>query len=225
MKQAVIIYGAPGSGKGTQADLLARKFQFIHFDTGKYVESMFFDKEMMKRSDVKREKKNFDTGKLCTPEWILKIISEATTRIAKSGMNIVYSGSPRTFYEAFGDKKHVGLLKLLEGLYGKKNITIIKLDVGSKSSMRRNSARVICSVCGLPRLAHSTSTRCVFCDGHFRKRTLDDPSVIKVRLLEYKNRTFPIIARAKKAGYKIKKVNGEPLPYKVFESVTKTLGF
>ena len=40
MKKTIIIYGPPGSGKGTQAELLARKFPLIHFDTGRYIESI-----------------------------------------------------------------------------------------------------------------------------------------------------------------------------------------
>jgi len=40
MKKVVIIFGPPGSGKGTQAELLARKFNFVHFDTGRYEENL-----------------------------------------------------------------------------------------------------------------------------------------------------------------------------------------
>lgn len=57
-----------------------------------------------------------------------------------------------------------------------------------------------------------------------RKRTLDKPEVIKVRLKEYRERTYPIVAKAKKLGIKAYDFNGEPLPYKVFRKVVKSLG-
>ena len=43
MNKAIIIYGLPGSGKGTQANLLADKLGLIHFDTGKYLERIVHD--------------------------------------------------------------------------------------------------------------------------------------------------------------------------------------
>lgn len=238
MSKAVIIYGPPGAGKGTQADLLVRKFGFIHFDTGRYLEGLFRDVVAVKSSKIlQKEKKNFDEGDLCTPTWVLKIVSDATKKIVRSGFSIVYSGSPRTLFEAFGDppaltssrrsragKENKGLMQVLYELYGKKNITVIKLEVRPWYSLKRNSERYICSVCGLPRLAGVKTTRCVFCAGQLRRRILDDPKIIKERLEEYKRRTYPVILEMKKKGYCIKKINGEPLPYKVSENIVRVLG-
>ncbi|MGC9611007.1 MAG: nucleoside monophosphate kinase [Minisyncoccia bacterium] len=222
-KQAVIIYGPPGSGKGTQAELLARKYNFIHFDTGRYGESILYAPGALKDPILRRERKNFDTGVLFTPSWTLRMVSDATRRIAAAGWNIVYSGSPRTAFEAFGDKKQKGLTALLSKLYGKRNVKIIFLQIRGGTTLKRNGARFVCSVCGLPKLARSKESRCAFCSGLLRERSLDDPKVISVRLKEYENRTFPIISKMKKRGFKVVRVNGEPLPYKVFESVKKTL--
>lgn len=224
-KLAVIIYGPPGAGKGTQADLLVRKSGFIHFDTGRYLEGLFRDADAVRSSKIlQREKKFFDEGDLCTPSWVLKIVSGATKKIARSGFSVVYSGSPRTLFEAFGDGRNIGLMRTLEGLYGKKNITVVKLEVRPKYSLKRNSERYICSVCGLPRLAGVKTARCIFCAGQLRRRTLDDPNVIKERLIEYAKRTYPVLSEMKKHKFRVKKINGEPLPYKVSESITKVLG-
>lgn len=223
-KQAVIIYGPPGSGKGTQAELLAKKFNFIHFDTGRYVENLIHSKEAEKDPILKREQKLFDSGILMTPSVVLKIVSSATNQIAKSGANIVYSGSPRTLYEAFGEKNN-GLIQILEKLYGKKNIAVVKLKVQEKTSLFRNSNRLICSVCGLPALAKLGIKICSFCAGPLRKRTLDKPEVIKVRLKEYRGRTYPILAGLKKMKFRILEVNGEEEPYKVFQKIADKLNF
>ena len=47
-KIAIILYGPPGSGKGTQANLLADKLGLIHFDTGKFLESIWYDPKRQK---------------------------------------------------------------------------------------------------------------------------------------------------------------------------------
>jgi adenylate kinase len=222
-KQAVIIYGPPGSGKGTQAELLARKYSFIHFDTGRYGEALLYAPGALKDPILRRERKHFDSGVLFTPSWVLQMVSDATNRIAKAGWSIVYSGSPRTMFEAFGNKKQGGLIEVLRKIYGKNNVKVIQLLVSGKASLDRNSHRLVCSVCGLPLLGNAKIKMCTFCAGKMRTRSLDKPEVIKVRLKEYHDRTYPIIAEMKKKKLKVFPVNGEPLPFKVFESVKKAL--
>jgi len=222
-KKAVIIYGPPGAGKGTQAELLVRNFNFIHFDSGRYIEQLVHSPAADYDPILKREKINFDSGKLCTPSWVLAVIKTKTKQMAKSGYNIVYSGSPRTVYEAFGDKKTKGLFEILIKIFGKENVFVIQLSVPPSVSMSRNKVRRICSVCSLPAMKGNLLSRCLFCGGLMRTRTLDKPSVIKVRLKEYRERTFPILKRAKKLGIRIFKINGVDLPYKIHQQIVKKL--
>lgn len=221
IKKAFIIYGPPGSGKGTQAELLSKKLHLIHFDTGRYIEDLVHSKEAEKDEILRREKKLFDSGILCTPSWVLETVRNASNKIAQSDYGIVFSGSPRTIFEAFGDGANQGLMRALENLYGKKNIIVIKISVPDSESMKRNSRRLICSVCGLPILAKSKIKICAFCGGKTRKRTLDDPSIIKVRLKEYAERTFPIIDGLKKDKYQIIDINGMQEPYNVLGEILK----
>lgn len=223
-KQAVIIYGPPGSGKGTQAELLARKYNFIHFDTGRYGESLVYAPGALKDPVLRRERKNFDAGRLFTPSWILGIVKDAVQRIARTGFGVIFSGSPRTLFEALGDKSHQGLLATLKRLYSRKNITILKLSIREGTTLKRNSRRFVCSICGLPVLARAKTKQCAFCAGPLRKRSLDNPKIIKVRIKEYRDRTYPILARAKKLGLKLIQINGEPSPYKVHQEILRKLG-
>src|SRR3989344_5922357 len=110
MKKVIIVYGPPGAGKWTQANLLAGKLGLIHFDTGKYLEQTVHDPENQNNPEIKKEKEIFDSGKLLTPSFVLKIISQKTKEVSKSSFGIVFSGSPRTLYEAFGDEKNQGLI-------------------------------------------------------------------------------------------------------------------
>lgn len=223
-KRAIIIYGPPGAGKGTQANLLACKDEYVHFDTGKYLEEVVHDPAHKKNKIIQRERKLFDGGKLMTPAFVLKVVRDKTTEIAKAGFHIVYSGSPRTMFETFGDARNEGLIAHLGKLYGKKNIHVVYLDVHAGSSVTRNANRKLCALCGFAMIYSKETAGMQTCPLHgekLRTRTLDKPTVIKVRLKEFKERTFPILAALKKRGYKIKKINGEPLPYKVHENVLR----
>lgn len=224
--KVIILYGPPGSGKGTIAALLAKNLDFIHFDTGQYIERSFlYNPKYRKDKIVQQQRKFFETGKLFTPSWTLGIVSRASKKIAAVGWNIVFSGSPRTIFEAFGDRKQIGLMKILEKLYGRKNIFIFELKTSAKTSIKRNSNRVICSICGQPSLFLYTGKLpcCAVCAGPFKKRTLDNPKIIKTRLIEYQRRTQPIFQGLKKSGYKITGLDGEPAPYKVFQKIIQKI--
>jgi len=226
MKRVIIIYGPPGAGKGTQANLLAGKLGLIHFDTGKYLEQLLHDSELQKNPEIKMARKIFDSGALVTPSFVLKVTSKKTKEIAKAGWGIVFSGSPRTVFEAFGNQKNEGLIPIFENLYGKKNIVPILLKIDPKISILRNAHRLVCSVCGTAILysdvKHQHKT-CPLCGGKLYRRVVDNPKVFKTRIKEYEVRTAPILAGLKKRGYKITEVDGRPLPYKVFDSILKKL--
>src|SRR3989344_729575 len=223
-KSAIIIYGPPGSGKGTQANLIeARLPMAIHFDTGKVLEGVVYDKAKQSDPVIRRERKNFETGKLMTPAWVFKVVKAKTEETARGGFTIVYSGSPRTLPEARG------LLPVLIRHYGKKNIYPVVLTVSPATSVERNSKRMLCSVCGMTILNTilPPGTRlksCVFCGASFRRRTLDNPEVIKVRLKEYHERTEPIFGYLSGQGVGGIKVDGVPAPYKAFSNILKKIG-
>ena len=222
---AIIIIGPPGSGKGTQAELLAKNSGLIHLDTGVYLEQVVYNSQFKNNKKIQRERKLFETGKLLTPSWVLEIVSQKIKELAKAKVGVVLSGSPRTLYEVIGDKNHLGVIKILEINYGKKNIFIFELKIPSIVSIKRNSGRLLCSVCGIPILSQASknsSKNCPFCGGKLRKRVLDKPEIIKIRLKEYESRTKPIIEELKKRNYKIAAINGTPLPYKVHK---KIIGF
>lgn len=220
MKVAVIIYGPPGSGKGTQANLLANFFGLIHFDTGKYLESVVHDPKNSKNPDIQKERYHFDIGILVTPSFTLKIVKSKVKKIAKSDYGIVFSGSPRTLFEA------KGLIPMVECIYGKKNIIPFVLKISESTSIRRNSSRLVCELCEntiiktlLPKKFNLRA--CPVCGSKLRRRTLDNPKVIKVRLREYRERTKPIFAFLEKRGYVLHKINGEKSPKKVLRDIRR----
>ena len=204
-KWTVILIGPPGSGKGTQADLLAEKFGLFHLESSKIIE------EKLKKADpddwvLQNEKRLWESGTLNTPELVLQWIQEKIKEVAGRGRGIVFSGSPRTVFEAEGE------MPLLEELYGKENIKIFNLDLSEGESIKRNSKRRICggfrhSIPNFPEFENIT--KCPKDGSEIVTRTLDNPKTIKIRYQEYLKRTIPLIDILKYKNYRITKVNGE----------------
>ena len=214
-KIAVIIYGPPGSGKGTQANLLADKLGLIHFDTGKFLEAAVHDSARQKEKTIRKERKLFDEVILMSPSFVLREVKKEV--IGMNCVGLVFSGSPRTVYEAGG------LYPILEKLYGRKNIFIFVLKAPAEFSLSRNSSRLVCRACGYTLLSKYypkvKPKCCPVCGGPFYRRTLDKPEVIKTRLEEYRKRTKPVIAIARKRGHRVHEIDARPAPYKVFEKI------
>ena len=225
-KKAIVIFGYPGSGKSTQAVLLAEKFGLYHFNTGKFVENLVHDPKLASHPDIQREKKLFDTGKLMDSDFILSHTGRRVKELAAGGESLVFSGSPRAMYDAFGDTKHHGIIQILEKLYGKNNIFFLLLKVTQKEALARNTKRLICSVCQNPLLGAAqnlTITQCPFCGGKLYKRTLDDPKTILVRFKEYEEKTAPIVRELRARKFVVHEVPANAMPYRVFSRIVALL--
>jgi len=227
-KLVIILLGPPGSGKGTQAELLSEKLSLYVLETSKIIEGAFtgakkgdFIRTKEKKYFLWKEKKLWETGILCSPPFVSCLVNQKIKELYQVGENLVMAGSPRTLYEG----KEV--MPLMEKLYGKKNIKVILIEVSAKESIFRNSHRRICELMRHPILYSTETKNLKICplDGSklIRRKGLDDPETIKIRLKEYKERTLPLIGYFKKRGLKVKKVNGQDSVAKVFERILKAL--
>lgn len=218
MRKALILMGPPGAGKGTQADILAFRFGLIHFDTGRYLEALYREKRMPLKI-----RKEFEKGLLVDSAWNLKVFREQIQKIANTGFGIVFSGSPRVVFEAFGDKKNKGIMDVLVQAYGKNNILIFELNIPPPVTIARNSQRKICSVCWKPHLLGHSLRSCPFCGGKLIRRVQDRPSIIKRRLKEYDERTKPVLKMLRAKRFKVIKIDGTPKASAVFEKIARYL--
>lgn len=226
MKKALIIMGPPGSGKGTQANLLAEKYGIFHLDTGRFLESLVHNPDYQNDEEVVRQRENFDTGKLLDPAFFLKHVTKQIHLISQGGGGIVFSGSPRTHQEAFeGSPTDPALMDTLTQQYGKENILIFSLRVPDEVSLERNSSRTLCSVCKTPLLGalHLSLTQCPFCGGELYVRTLDKPEIIKDRLVEYHKNTEPVIQELEEQGYRVTHVDATPMPYVIYKTILSSI--
>ncbi|HDY72740.1 MAG TPA: hypothetical protein ENH90_01115 [bacterium] len=226
-KKIIIILGAPGAGKGTQAELLSEKLGFYHLETSKVIRKKLTDVKKddfeivgEKKYSLLEEKNKKDSGLLMSPPLITFWIKERTRSLLKEEQGIIMNGSPRTLYE--GEE----LIPFLKNICGTNNIQVISIDLSEKESLFRNSHRKTCELIYHTMIYNKETeklTKCPFDGSKLVIRKDDHPKIIKVRLKQYKDRTSPLIEFFKEEELKISKINGSPAPAVVFESILKAL--
>ncbi|MEI7816887.1 MAG: adenylate kinase [Desulfuromonadales bacterium] len=177
----VILFGPPGSGKGTQAKFIVDRFAIPQISTGD-----------MLRSAVKANsplgvmaKEIMDSGGLVSDEIVLGLVSERVTLDdCKNGF--ILDGFPRTIPQADS------LISLLNGI-GKKIDHVISLSVDNSELVVRLSGRRTCSVCGKGfHLAYEKPVKEGFCDSCNNvlvQREDDSELTVLNRLQVYENQT------------------------------------
>ena len=219
--------GPPGSGKGTQAELLAEKFNLYHLETSEIIEKNLAN---IKKTDFVKiggkkyflwgEKKLRQSGKLMSPPLIFFWIKEKVKTIVEEKKGIVFSGSFKTLYEA--EK----LSSFLKKIYGTSNIKVILIKQRPEVSIWRNTKRKICELMRHS-ILYSEETaklkKCPFDGSKLVHREDSNPKVIIGKLKEFKERTLPVIDYFRKQGLKIKEVNGEQSVANVFKDVLKVI--
>ncbi len=227
-KSIIILLGPPGSGKGTQASILADKLGFYYFETSKIIEEKVMnaaknDIEVVngKEYSLLEEKQFWQKGLLCSPPLVAFWVKERIRELAGQGKSIIFAGSPRTLPEA------KEIMPLIAQFYGKENIKIILFKLEPEQSIFRNSHRRICELFRHPILFNKETEKLTKCplDGSklIKRKKLDNPETIKIRLKQYEERTLPLIAYLQDNGYKIDNIDASATPAVIFENLFKSI--
>ncbi|OGN03992.1 MAG: hypothetical protein A2746_00375 [Candidatus Yanofskybacteria bacterium RIFCSPHIGHO2_01_FULL_44_22] len=220
-KKIIILVGPPGSGKGTQAEMLADKFGLFNFETSKIIEEKFKNADPSDEV-IATEKENWKLGKLVTPELVFEWIIDRVKELASEGKGIVFSGSPRTLFEVENE------LPIFEELYGRENIRAVNIKLTEGESVKRNSKRRICEKNRhpIPNFSEFENiTKCPKDDSPVITRLLDNAETIKIRYQTYLKETEPVPAFLREKGYNVLEINGEQSIEKVFEDILKQLDY
>src|SRR3989344_6222006 len=205
---ALFIFGPPGSGKSTQAELVAREFGAAHLDTGGLLRSILNDPSRQSDPKIQQEKVKHEVdGQLNDSVWGAGLIIEEARKLSEAGSSIVFSGAMRTIFEAEIE------MPVLKDLYGAR-IFYLTLEIHEDTTMFRNSHRRICSSCA-KMYAWSPETKnlqfCTACGGPLATRTDDKPEVIKRRMQVYHQRTAPLFTYLQSQGITAIAIDGEPV--------------
>ena len=211
----IVMLGAPGAGKGTQAKMIAEKYSIPHISTGD-----IFRANIKEGTPLGLEAKSYmDQGKLVPDELTVKILLD---RVAKDDCKngYVLDGFPRTIPQA----------NVLKEALEKQNDKIdyaINVDVPDENIVRRMSGRRACVTCGatyhIEHVPPKTEGVCDKCGSELILRDDDKPETVLNRLKIYHEQTQPLIDFYNNEGI-LKEVDGTIDVKDVFANIVSILG-
>ena len=211
----IILLGAPGAGKGTQAAIICERLNIPTISTGNIIRAALKSGTEMGL----KAKSYMDQGKLVPDEVVIGIIKE---RLAEDDCQngFVLDGFPRTIPQA------EALDKALEAK-GQKMDYAIEVDVPDENIVKRMGGRRACVGCGatyhLVYAAPKKDGICDVCGGELILRDDDKPETVEKRLHVYHDQTQPLIDYYTKAGI-LKSVDGTVDMEDVFGAIVSILG-
>lgn len=210
----LVFIGPQGSGKGTQAALLARKHHLLHIEMGELLRALRHKKNP--RPFEKKVASVIDKGKLVPSSWVVRLVDERLPKIPRT-RGIIFDGSARRLREA---KALIQTLKQHDRI-----IThVVYLDITKREAIKRLTKRWICVrqhhilIMGMD--VHRPTDRCPRCGSGIRQREDDTPRFILKRLATFHRETAPVATFFQKRGLLIR-INGERPVRTVFADVEK----
>ncbi|MFQ6072589.1 MAG: adenylate kinase [Methanosarcinales archaeon] len=206
----IVLLGPPGSGKGTQAEKINKKYNIPHISTGDILRE-----NIKKNTELGRLAKSYmDKGELVPDSLLIDLIKE---RLNQSDclQGYILDGYPRTIPQASALEK-----------INKKLDIVLNISVSDEELIKRLSGRRICKQCGAsyhiifnPPIKNGI---CDLCGGDLYQRDDDSEVAIKNRLKVYKKQTQPLIDYYSKKKLLVT-INGENEILKIFEDICVVL--
>ncbi len=173
----LIMLGAPGAGKGTQAERFAHAHRIPKVSTGEILrEAVQTGTEIGLRA-----KAIMDRGELVSDEVMVGIVRARLDR-ADAVRGCILDGFPRTVAQAIA----------LDGIMiGRAPLVVVDIVVPEAELVRRLASRLVCEACGT--LAEPDQAACGTCGGRLVQRADDNQAVVLERLDVYKRKTKPLV--------------------------------
>ena len=210
----IILLGAPGAGKGTQAVMLAEKLKLVQVASGDlFRQALASETELGKKAKVYMEK-----GQLVPDEITIQMVLE---RLAAPDCSngAILDGFPRNLEQAEAlDKALAPQKKAID--------KVVYIKVSEGELLKRLSGRWICRQCQAPYHEVDSPPKvkgvCDRCGGELYQRADDNVETIKNRLKVYFAETSPLIDYYKQSG-KLLEINGEGAAVEINRRVTSAL--
>lgn len=212
----IVLLGAPGAGKGTQAERLVERYGVVHISTGDMLRAA-----VAAGTDLGRLAKQYmDEGALVPDEVIIGIVRERLAAADIQERGVLLDGFPRTLAQA------EALAEALAAA-GLPAPTVVNLEVSDDELVERLSTRRMCRACGgIYNLRYDhldVGDACPKCGGEIYQRDDDRPEAIRERLRVYHAQTAPLIDYYRKQG-RLAEVEAGGAPDEVGHRVVAELG-
>ncbi len=211
----IIMLGAPGAGKGTQAKLLAEKYQIPHISTGD-----IFRANIKQGTELgKKAKEYMDQGLLVPDELVVDLVVDRVAQDDCAG-GYILDGFPRTIPQA------EALDAALERS-GEQIDRAVDVEVADEHIVSRMAGRRACVGCGATYHIQHNPTKeegiCDHCGETLILRDDDQPETVRKRLDVYHEQTQPLIDYYRAQG-KLAEVDGAVPMDEVFDAIVRILG-
>lgn len=204
----IVLLGAPGSGKGTQASLVSKEYGLLHISTGE----IFRDNIQRKTLLGLKINELISAGNFCPDDLTIEIVKERLTQ-PDCTQGYLLDGFPRNLVQA----------KALSD-FAKPDL-VINIQIDLDVVQYRITGRRSCSKCN--KIYHisalNNENTCPNCGGELITRKDDNVDSVKTRLKIYKDQTEPLIEYYKKQNI-LATVDGSQTIEQVFENIKKVLG-
>lgn len=205
----IVLLGAPGAGKGTQAALLVEQEGLCHISTGDILRQAVKDKTEL----GKKAKAYMDAGDLVPDELIIDLMRERIQQ-PDTDKGVILDGFPRTTTQA------VALDTMLSEL-GRPLDAALLIDVDPEVIVGRLTSRRMCRDCGTIGTAADGDT-CKKCGGEMYQRDDDNETTVRNRLDVYEKSTSPLIDYYRGCDLLIS-IDGDRDPQVVYADVKEAL--
>ena len=205
----IVLLGAPGAGKGTQAAKLVEEFATPHISTGDILRAAVKNQTEL----GKKAKGYMDAGDLVPDSLIIDLMDERL-REPDCEKGFILDGFPRTTAQAVAlDDMLARLERPLDGA--------LLVDVAAEVIIKRLTERRCCKECGY--IGTAADATCPKCDGEMYQRDDDNEATVRNRLDVYAKSTSPLIDYYKGKGL-LKSVDGDRPVDTVYADVKAVLG-
>ena len=210
----IILIGAPGSGKGTQARRFIEKYNFVQLSTGDVLRAA-----IAKKTEIGLLAQSYmNQGKLVPDDVMINLVKVYMSQ--QAGKSVIFDGFPRTVAQA----------ESLNSMLSKRDMKIDKVvyfKVNPQILTKRLTGRSTCSKCGeIYHIESKPSSKghiCEKCGGSLTQRPDDREEVISERLAQFEKNTGPTISFYKQQGNLVE-VDCEQVPDVIFGQIIKILG-
>ena len=211
----ILLLGAPGSGKGTQAKRLAERYKVLHISTGEILREAVADETEL----GKQAKEAMDKGELVSDEIVVSILEERL-RSPNTKRGFILDGYPRNNPQAQELDNRLGWM-------GKPLQLALYFDVSEDVLVKRLTGRLTCGECGeIYNTYFSPPAKRGICDQcgakELEKRTDDNKQAVAVRLRAYNRETAPLVNYFK-AQHKLRTVPATVDVDTIYSILTETI--